>query len=261
MTAPRAGEAPTIQVYDVDGVEVVTATHLEALPERAVNVEFTTTVVDSGDGPELCIGGSDASLPPQCAGPVVVGLDMTGWSEELNGVRWGVRTVVVTWPPVGGVVELIAQSEPVLWESDYPPGEVPAECVAAEIAAGAGPINNYARTIGESSGGLYLANDGTVVLQVVGDPAPHREALAEFGGACVISVSRSATEQLSIQDAIVPRLAEVPQLAGIYAASPGPGGRLEVQVPVADRETTQAIARLVDDPTAIRVVGIGAVRR
>jgi hypothetical protein len=33
-----------------------------------------------------------------------------------------------------------------------------------------------------------------------------------------------------------------------------------VQVPVADRTTARAIAKLTDDSTAIRIVGIGIIR-
>ncbi|MGH8944840.1 MAG: hypothetical protein ACRDVL_01665 [Acidimicrobiia bacterium] len=259
-TAPSTDESPVIQVYNVDGVEVVTPTLLGELPERATHVEFTTPVIDSGGGPELCIIGVADSLPPQCSGPVAAGLDMDSWSEELNDVRWGDRSVVVTWPPVNGVVEVLEHSEVVTWEAEYPPGELPAECRDAETAAGAGPINEYARSLGDRNGGIYLANDGTLVLQVVDDPAPHREALAEFGGACVVQVPRSEARQRSIQDAIVPLLADIPELAGIYAVSTGAGGRVDVQVPVADQATAQAIANLVDDPTAIRIVGTGILR-
>jgi hypothetical protein len=185
---------------------------------------------------------------------------MDGWSEEANGVLWGDRAVVVTWPPIDGVVEVLGQSDVVTWEAEYLPGELPADCEDIETAAGAGPINEYARSLGGHNGGLYVANDGALVLQVVGDPAPHREAMAEFGGACVVEVSRSEAEQRSIQDAIVPLLADVPELAGIYGAGTGAGGRVVVQVPVADRATARAIANLVDDPTAIRIVGTGVLR-
>lgn len=49
------------------------------------------TVLDDGDGPELCLGAIAESLPPQCSG-----LPMTGWEwtehpehERAGGVRWG----------------------------------------------------------------------------------------------------------------------------------------------------------------------------
>jgi hypothetical protein len=261
-TLPSAADAPAVTVYEVEGVEVVTPTRLGELPERATQVEFVVTVIDSGDGPELCVGGVATSLPPQCSGPVAAGLDMEGWSDEMNGVRWGDRSVVVTWPPIDGIVNVVSDSPIIVWEVVFPPNELPTECRDVAIAAGVGVINDYASSLGARNGGLYLASDGTLVLQVVDDPAPHRAALAESGGACVVEVSHSEAEQRSIQDALTRLLADdVPELASSFAIGTGAGGRVEVYVPVADAATARAIASLVDDPTAIRVVGSGILDR
>ena len=260
-TAPAGADAPVFAVFDVDGVEVVTPTRLGELPDQAVHVEFTTTVIDSGEGPTLCLGGVMESLPPQCSGPIAVGLDMDGWSQEANGVRWGEQTVTVTWPPLVDLVEVISQSDPVRWDVEYPPGRLPEECHGIGAMAGAGPINELASSLGDQNGGIYLANDGTIVLQVVGDPTPHREALAELGGACVIEVSRSEAEQRAVQDMIIPRLADVPGVGMTYSVSSGPGGRVEIHVPVADVATARAVAALVEDPTTIRLVGMGILSR
>ena len=254
-----SANALPVQVYVVEGIEVVTATRLDELPEQAIHVEFLTTVIDSGDGPALCILFVADSLPPQCSGPIAAGLDMGGWSEELNGVRWGDRTVVVTWPPIDGVVTVVADSAFVPFDVELPHDQLPAECRDTENAAGAEAINEYADSLGARNGGLYLASDGTVVLQVVGDPAPHRAALAQAGGACIVEVSRSAAEQHSILLALTPLLADLPELAGSFVASTGAGGLVTIQVPVADRATALAIASLVDDPTAIRIVGTGVL--
>lgn len=258
---PSAEEPPAMEVYEVEGIEVVTPTRLDELPERATQVEFLTTVIDSGDGPELCIGGVRDSLPPQCSGPVAAGLDMEGWSEEMSGVRWGDRSVVVTWPPIDGIVDVVADSAVIAWDVEFPPEELPAECRDVETAAHVGVINEYARSLGARNGGLYVTGDGTLVLQVVGDPVPHREAMAGSGGACVVEVPRSEAEQRRIQDSLGPRLVDLPELAGTYAISTGAGGRVVVQVPAADRATARAIASLVDDPTAIRIVGLGVLDR
>ncbi len=252
-TQPVAGD---LQVYDVNGVEVVTSSRLAELPNQATLVEFSGMIIDSGNGPEICLGGVNDSLPPQCSGPVASELDMTGWTEERNGVRWGERSIVVTWPPVNGSVETVADSGTRGIEGVYPPGELPAACADTPATAGAGPINEYAVSLGDGNGGLYLANDGTLVLQVVGDPEPHREALADSGGACVIEVPRSESEQRTIQDALARQLSGLPEIAGGYGISTGPGGRVEIYVPVADRATALAVAGLVDDPTALRVIGM-----
>lgn len=83
----------------------------------------------------------------------------------------------------------------------------------------------------------------------------HRDALASEGReACVIEVPRSGTEQRAILESIAPRLSD-----HVFRISPstGPGGRVEVTVAVADTQTAEAIAALVDDRTAIRVIGRG----
>ena len=199
------------------------------------------------------------SLPPQCSGVIADGLDMDGWSEESQGVRWGQRSVTVTWPPVNGVVEVIDDSEYAPPNLEPPTDALPAECQGNERSAGSQTINDYARSLGASNGGLYVTNDGALVLQVVGDPEPHREALAEAGGACVIEVTRSEAELLAIQDAVHSLLRDIPELVGTYSSSTGARGRLDLHLPVVDRTTARAIAALVDDPTAIRIIGMGVL--
>jgi hypothetical protein len=76
-----------------------------------------------------------------------------------------------------------------------------------------------------------------------------------------VQVSRSEAEQRSIQQHLTPLLADVPELVGNYATGTGAGGRVVVYVPVADRATAMVIAGLVDDPTAIRIVGSGIIER
>jgi hypothetical protein len=47
------------------------------------------TVLDDGDGPELCLGPIMSSLPPQCGGPRLAGWDWSAVeSEHRAGVRW-----------------------------------------------------------------------------------------------------------------------------------------------------------------------------
>lgn len=56
------------------------------------------TVLDSGRGPELCLGPVLASYPPQCGGPQIVGWR---WPEEgverAAGVTWGVFGLLGTY--------------------------------------------------------------------------------------------------------------------------------------------------------------------
>lgn len=53
------------------------------------------------EGPQLCLGAVQESLPPQCGGPVVVGWDwdavLEGSYESAVDVRWGSYVVVGTY--------------------------------------------------------------------------------------------------------------------------------------------------------------------
>ena len=65
--------------------------HVPAAPGE-VTTRYPVTVLDDGDGAELCVGGVADSLPPQCGGPRLVGWDWAdhaGDFETRSGVRWG----------------------------------------------------------------------------------------------------------------------------------------------------------------------------
>lgn len=75
----------------------------DAPPPAAGELLTTTypvTVLDDGEGAELCLGGVMTSLPPQCGGPVLVGWDWSehaGAFEDVSGVRWGEFVVTGTY--------------------------------------------------------------------------------------------------------------------------------------------------------------------
>ena len=62
----------------------------QPVPDGEVSTSGLVTVIDAGNGPELCLGPVAESYPPQCGGPALADFD---WgdvgSEEASGVRWG----------------------------------------------------------------------------------------------------------------------------------------------------------------------------
>jgi hypothetical protein len=62
----------------------------QPVPDGEVRTSGLVTVIDEGDGPEMCLGAVAKSYPPQCGGPALADFD---WgdvgSEEASGVRWG----------------------------------------------------------------------------------------------------------------------------------------------------------------------------
>ena len=65
-----------------------------------VQTRYVVTVLDDGDGAELCVGGVAESYPPQCGGPPITHWDWAehdGDYENASGVRWGEFHVVGTF--------------------------------------------------------------------------------------------------------------------------------------------------------------------
>ncbi|MDP2774436.1 MAG: hypothetical protein Q8O61_12860, partial [Nocardioides sp.] len=75
------------------GTGTVTDTGDPSGPDAALTTRYPVTVLDDGDGAELCLGGVLESLPPQCGGPRLLGWDWAdveaGTYEERSGVTWG----------------------------------------------------------------------------------------------------------------------------------------------------------------------------
>jgi hypothetical protein len=60
------------------------------VPDGEVRTSGLVTVIDDGNGPELCLGAVAESYPPQCGGPALADFDWgDAGSEEASGVRWG----------------------------------------------------------------------------------------------------------------------------------------------------------------------------
>jgi hypothetical protein len=68
------------------------------VPDGKVRTHGLVTVLDSGDGPELCLGAVAESYPPQCGGPALADFDWGDLGfEEASGVRWGTYAVTGTF--------------------------------------------------------------------------------------------------------------------------------------------------------------------
>lgn len=95
-TAPGAVEAAPAPAV-VTPTSVPTAV---PLPPGEVTTTYAATVLDDGEGAELCLGGTLDSLPPQCGGPRLLGWDWAdheGDFEDVSGTRWGEFAVTGTF--------------------------------------------------------------------------------------------------------------------------------------------------------------------
>lgn len=183
-------------------------------------VEWTNTgtVIDR-DGPILCAAGVMTSLPPQCSGVPVVGLDWSDVSdaESQSGVTWATMTLFGTFD--GAVFELTRPPA----TPEYPPEEpfvLPLPCdepadgwkvVNAATANNESDAVVYAQSQSEFMGNwVYrLPTDADArsvkVFTFAGQTEEHRAALRDlYGGPlCVAEAHRSLTDLAAIRtDAI-----------------------------------------------------------
>ena len=68
------------------------------IPGGEVRTSGLVTVLDDGQGPQLCLGAVAESYPPQCGGPAVADFE---WgdvgAEEAGGVTWGSYALTGTY--------------------------------------------------------------------------------------------------------------------------------------------------------------------
>jgi hypothetical protein len=117
-----------------------------SVPAAAGEVFAFATVLDDGDGPELCVGGVLTSLPPQCSGPSLVSWnwdDHAGDFEEARGIRWGGFAVTGTFDGTAISPTRIVPAD----EYDEPPYESSRDFTSpCPVPAGGWQVLDPART-------------------------------------------------------------------------------------------------------------------
>ena len=185
----------------------------------------STTVLESPDhGPQLCLGGVQESLPPQCSGP-----DIVNWNweeapskETVNGVTWGDYIVAGTFdgerftltePPQAPEAATQMSTMDFTSPCPEPPGgwQVVDDSKATDDA-----LNTTLQRVDTDPdfAGAWLdqsAAPGTndprrlvLNLRFTDDLERHeREVRATWGGAlCITEAERSQAELASIQQAL-----------------------------------------------------------
>ncbi|QYJ03999.1 hypothetical protein KUV85_17005 [Nocardioides panacisoli] len=157
-----------------------------------VRTRGLATVIDEGEGPELCLGAVAASHPPRCGGPAIVDWD---WSEhtvhqQSRGVRWGSFAVTGTFD--GESVTVTDAVPAALYDPMAPgPGEDP-ECGSEPCPS---LTDDELREIRQRLGDLpgmqtVEGNRAPVTVTVVHDDGSLQEwADAEYGEGAVRVVS------------------------------------------------------------------------
>jgi hypothetical protein len=219
--ASDASAASGLVESDYDGRFQVAATVLEQPPR----------------GPELCAGGVDASDPPQCSGPPIVGWD---WDvvqhSERGGVRHGTYTLVGTWD---GQTFTLAEPATAPRPPDVAPADDYAFTVPCEPRPGGFAVTDPALTgvedferaalalqgrpdvgyvavrqsgdypgaTAEPTGvdGVVASRDWLLIVTTTGDLAETEAAARELWGGplCVAAARRTGEELRAVQEAII----------------------------------------------------------
>ena len=225
-----------------------------------------STVLDDGDGAELCLGGIAESLPPQCGGPELVGWDWSehrGRFEQAAGTRWGEFSVTGTFdgvrftPSEAGPVVDVPLDVPGDSEFETPCTESPDGWVVdpnrvslddyQRAHAAAGRLDDYATSwvdtsldrrspeetdqdfaAGDEDASLWIVN-----VQVTRDVARAKAAIREVwgGGICVTTAEHTDAELRRIQR-------QIDRVPG-FLSSGGGMGHVELTV-IYDDGTIQA---------------------
>ncbi|MBS43097.1 MAG: hypothetical protein CMH83_08065 [Nocardioides sp.] len=148
--------------------------------------------MDTGDGPELCLGPVAESYPPQCSGPPVEGWDWAsyrGTFDRVDDVRWGAYAVTGTWDgttfTVAGAItaalyDAVAPEEPVHPDVEQPRDEAELQEIADDLGAVDGGL--------PGAQGAYADGERVLVDVLYDDGSLQEWADATYGvGAVVVT--------------------------------------------------------------------------
>ncbi len=169
------------------------------VPDGEVRTSGLVTVLDSGEGPELCLGAVAESYPPQCGGPRLEGFDFGDvGAEEASGVTWGQYAVTGTYD---GTTFTVTDAIPAaLYDTMAEPeagGLEPACDDATTTDADMATPEDMDATLAAASAlptyaTAWLSN-GTISVAVTGDAEAAESTLRETWGGllCVTVVEKS----------------------------------------------------------------------
>ena len=148
------------------------------------------TVMDAGDGAELCLGAIAESYPPQCGGPAISNWswkDYAGTFEKQGDIRWATYAVTGTWDGTEFTVNE-AISGALYDPMPIEPTELPTPATQYTEAE----LDEIATTVGSdlpSAGGAYIDQDGHVLVGVTYDDGTLQDYVDATYGAGVVVVS------------------------------------------------------------------------
>lgn len=155
-----------------------------------VRTRTLATVMDDGDGAELCLGAIAESYPPQCGGPAIPNwdwADYAGTFDKQGQIRWATYAVTGTWDGAAfTVTDAISGAlyDPMPEEPTEPPAPS-VELTQAELEQIGSDLADVPGI--ESSG--YVDDAGHVLVDVTYDDGTLQDYVDAAYGAGVVIVS------------------------------------------------------------------------
>jgi hypothetical protein len=195
------------------------------VPDGPVTTRGLVTVLDDGDGPEMCLGAVAESYPPQCGGPALAAFDFGDvGAENAAGVTWGSYALVGTYD---GTTFTVTDATPAaLYDPAAQPQEEPlgAACESPETtdASRATPEDLDATLAAASALPGYATawlTGETINVAVTEDAAGAESTLRETWGGplCVTTVERTDADLNAINQELQAALGEQLLTSGSFA--------------------------------------------
>lgn len=161
----------------------------DAVPAAPGSVRSTglPTVMDIGDGAELCLGAIAESYPPQCGGPAIPNWDWAAYDgtyDQQDDIRWGTYAVTGTWDGTSFTVT------DALTGALYDPA-IPEPVVLPEptVDYSTSELEDISQALGDDLPGYqgsYADQDGHVLVDVIYDDGTLQSYVDEAYGAGVV---------------------------------------------------------------------------
>jgi hypothetical protein len=161
------------------------------VPTGAVRTAGLVTVIDDGDGPQVCLGVVAMSYPPQCSGPAVEGWDWAtsgqGMHETQGSQQWGSFALTGTWDGTALTVEDAVPAA--LYDAAPVPSEQPGASITVGVIEGADQVVAELEAAVPDAMGVNVL-DGQVHLDVAYDDGSIQQwADATYGPGLVVVTS------------------------------------------------------------------------
>ncbi|HTW15692.1 MAG TPA: hypothetical protein VMF51_11215 [Nocardioides sp.] len=192
LTACGSGDdEPTAVDPGPQSAAMPSAAPVPAGPVRTVRL---ATVLDTGEGAELCLGPVAESFPPQCSGLAITNWDWAEHGQEMfdeqDPVRWGTYAVTGRWD--GTAFEVTDTIPGPLYDAMAPePSPTPSPAASYSDAE----LESVAADLRALPGAQGAASDGTTVTaDVLYDDGTLQAWADEEYGAGVVLVSSLLVE-------------------------------------------------------------------